>query len=188
MIVGLVSMRQNRFWKITVIGLALVCVSEACHAIDSTSVEFGTGNKTKIVRVGVQRDWNRRWTAYDRMHISGYWDLTLAYWRGSRYRGLLDSTQQIGDIGITPTFRLERENRTGPYAEAGLGVHFLSAHYDNNERKLSTNLQFATHLGIGYLFRNGIDFGLKIEHFSNGGIKTPNNGVNFAILRVAYPF
>jgi hypothetical protein len=38
------------------------------------------------------------------------------------------------------------------------------------------------------VFSNGLDVGLKLQHFSNGGIKKPNSGANFAVLRVAYPF
>lgn len=179
-------MPPNPFWKSSVAGIALLFSSATCHAIDSASVEIANGNRTQVMRAGLQRHWDRRWTAHEGMHIGGYWDASLAYWRGSRYRGISGSTQQLGDIGITPVFLLERDNRTGPYAEAGLGIHLLSAHYDNNGRNLSTNLQFATHLGIGYLLRNGMDFSLKIQHFSNGGIKEPNSGVNFAVLRVAY--
>jgi lipid A 3-O-deacylase len=35
---------------------------------------------------------------------------------------------------------------------------------------------------------NNLDLGLKLQHFSNGGIKDPNDGVNFAVVRISYPF
>jgi lipid A 3-O-deacylase len=30
--------------------------------------------------------------------------------------------------------------------------------------------------------------GLSLQHFSNAGIKEPNNGVNFTIARISYSF
>jgi lipid A 3-O-deacylase len=122
------------------------------------------------------------------MHIRGYWEVTLAYWRGNQYRNRPDQTQHIADIGLTPVVRFERDDRSGLYAEAGVGPHLLSAHYDNNGRKLSTNFQFGSHVGLGYVLPNKLDIGVKLQHVSNGGIKQPNNGVNLVGLRLGYPF
>ncbi|WP_423682369.1 acyloxyacyl hydrolase [Undibacterium sp. WLHG33] len=44
------------------------------------------------------------------------------------------------------------------------------------------------HIGVGYVFNNGWEAGLKIQHFSNGAIKKPNPGVNVATLIVGYHF
>ena len=59
--------------------------------------------------------------------------------------------------------------------------------YNNNGRRFSTAFQFGDHLGVGYVFNNGLDVGLKVQHFSNGAIKRPNSGANVAVVRVAYP-
>jgi lipid A 3-O-deacylase len=173
---------------IFVVGCMPFFGSAPCQAFDSTSFEFGNGNKTQFVRVGTQRIWNSSQLRFGNLYVVGYWNITLAYWRGHQYRGIPDDIQNIWDIGATPVFRLARNNQTGPYVEAGIGAHILSAHYDNNGRQLSTNFQFGTHVGVGYVFRNNVDLGLKIEHISNAGIKEPNSGVNFLVLRVAYPF
>jgi len=91
-------------------------------------------------------------------------------------------------IGITPVFHLQNDDLTGLYSEAGVGLQHLFETYDNNGRRLSTNFQFASHLGIGYVFRNKLDLGMRIQHFSNGGIKKPNGGVNFIVVRAGYRF
>lgn len=175
-------------------GLAVVAflsasmTSTACAASNSASLAFAYGNKTQLVRFGMTHDWNRHWARYNNLKIVHYWDVSLAYWKGLRYRGVHNSTQNIADFGITPVFRMERENELGPYAEAGLGVHLLSKLYDNNGRRFSTNLEFGTHLGFGYVFANKLDFALRIEHFSNGGIRQPNSGANFTVLRIARSF
>ncbi|OGA97679.1 MAG: hypothetical protein A3E79_13170 [Burkholderiales bacterium RIFCSPHIGHO2_12_FULL_61_11] len=152
------------------------------HAADSISFEAASGNKTHIVRVGAQWNWANKWWQSNNSHIGGYWDLTLAQWRGTQYQNRPDATQNITDIGITPVLRFQRDSKTGPYAEAGISAHLLSRVYDNNGRNFSTSFQFGDHAGIGYVFANKLDLGLKIQHFSNGGIKRPNSGANFAVL------
>ena len=168
--------------------IAFIGMQTNSHAIDSASLEAATGNKTQMVRIGAQWNWEDKWWQSNDTHIGGYWDLTLAQWRGTRYRNQPDATQNITDIGISPVLRFQKDSKTGPYAEAGIGAHLLSHVYDNNNHTLSTAFQFGSHLGLGYVFSNKIDLGLKIQHFSNGGIKQPNSGVNFAVLSAKWIF
>lgn len=157
------------------------------YAVDSASLELGTGDKTKMARLGLQWKWESQWWRSNGTHIGGYWHLSLARWRADRFQGVASSTQNITALGITPVFRLQNDNLRGLYAEAGIGAHVLSDLYDNDGKQLSTRFQFGDHLGIGYVFANKLDLGLSIQHFSNGGIKKPNDGVNFAIIRLTYP-
>ncbi|TSB44416.1 acyloxyacyl hydrolase, partial [Alkalicoccobacillus porphyridii] len=41
---------------------------------------------------------------------------------------------------------------------------------------------------VGYVFSNKLDLGVRLQHYSNGGIKHPNGGVNLALVRAAYHF
>lgn len=172
--------------------LTLACFlamsTTTCFAVDSASLEFGTGDKTKMVRLGVQWKWDKQWWRSNGMHIGGYWDLTFSQWHGNQFRNVPGNTQNLSTIGITPVFRLQSDTLKGFYAEAGIGAHLLSELYDNNDQQLSTKFQFGDHIGVGYIFQNNADISLKIQHFSNGSIKKPNDGVNFAIVRVSYPF
>ncbi|SNT27055.1 Lipid A 3-O-deacylase (PagL) [Noviherbaspirillum humi] len=160
----------------------------AASAVDSASLEFGTGNKTQMARLGVQWQWDKQWFKTNGMHLGGYWDLTLAQWRGNQFQGIRDNRQNITDIGITPVLRFQSDNRKGFYGELGIGAHYLSELYDNNGRRLSTRFEFGDHVGVGYVFSNNLDVALKFQHFSNGGIKSPNNGVNFGLIKVGYAF
>lgn len=170
------------------IGCLLAILSTPGMAADSASVEFGSGDKTKMVRLGAQWKWNSMWWRSNGTHISGYWDFTLAQWRGNRFQNIPGNTQHITSVGITPVFRWQKDSRRGFYLEAGIGAHLLSELYDNNDKQLSTNFQFGDHIGMGYVFANDADISLKIQHFSNASIKKPNDGVNFAVVRVTYPF
>lgn len=170
-------------------GAALLGFQSAAHAVDSVSLELAAGkHHTQLARVAAQWNWDKKWFDSNGTHLSGYWDASLAMWQGNRYKGVDGQKQRFADIGFTPVFRFERSNKKGPYAEAGIGVHLFSETYNNDGRQLSTAFQFGDHIGAGYVFANGLDLGLKLQHFSNGGIKKPNGGADFAVLRVAYAF
>ena len=172
---------QKRFIQLSLISL-LTAVSASSHAIDSFSGEFASGNKSQFVRAGLQWNWDQQWLKSNSSFVGGYWDATLTQWRNNAYNGVNGDTQNITDIGFTPVFRWQQNNRKGLYGEAAVGVHLFSHVYNNNGR------QFGDHLGVGYVFDSGLDVGLKVQHFSNGAIKRPNPGANVAVVRVAYPF
>ncbi|RJF99623.1 acyloxyacyl hydrolase [Noviherbaspirillum saxi] len=163
-------------------------MQSATHAVDSASLEIGSGNKTQLARVGLQWKWDSKWWQSNGTHIGGHWDLTLSQWRADRFHNIPGNSQNLIDIGFTPVFRLQNDNLKGWYLEGGIGAHYLSKVYDNNDRQFSTKFQFGDHLGVGYVFLNNLDVGLKIQHFSNGSFKQPNDGTNFAVLRASYAF
>ena len=160
----------------------------ADRLLDSASFEYGGGNKVDMVRAAVQSDWDVRWLPSNGRHLSGYWDANLAYWRGDAYRGVKGEHQNIGSVGFTPVFRYQSDDKLGWYVEAGIGANLMSQTYNNGGDHLSTAFQFGDHLGIGYVMRNKWELGLKYQHFSNGGIKSPNSGVEFVVLKVSYRF
>jgi hypothetical protein len=175
------------------LGLALLALQAPSYAApdplnpDSFSTEFGTGDRTKMVRFGLQYNAERQFFKSNGTHLGLYFDVTLAAWRGNRFMGR-DEDQNIADIGFTPAFRFQNDNKLGFYAEGAIGVHLLSKLYNNDGKQLSTAFQFGDHIGMGYVFDNKVDLGLKIQHFSNGSIKKPNSGVNFLIVKVGVPF
>jgi lipid A 3-O-deacylase len=164
-------------FKIFWLSALLAGACPASFAVDSVALDLGNGNRTSLARIGVQWAW-----------VGGYWDLTLDHWRSNQYQNQPGNTHNLTAIGITPVFRYQKDSLTGMYAEGGIGLYYLFDLYDNNGRQLSTNLEFGSHIGVGYAFQHSLDFGLKIQHFSNGSIKKPNGGVNFIILRTGYRF
>lgn len=179
---------QSKIWKALTIGSILTASYSIGYAQDSVSFEAGSGTRTKMVRLGTQWKWDKQWWQSNGTHIGGYWDLTLAQWRGNRFRNIPGNTQHITALGLTPVFRLQKDSLKGMYGEFGIGVHYLNDLYDNDGHQLSTRFQFGDHIGVGYVFANNLDLSLKIQHFSNGSIRKPNDGVDFAVIRVSYPF
>jgi len=152
------------------------------HAVDGVSVEAGSGTESvDLWRVGAQWNWQKQWLKGNEWHVGGYWDLQLGQWHGASH---------ITDIGLTPTFRLQQNTGFGPYLEGAIGFHYLSGKNISAGKQFSTNFQFGDHVGAGVRFgdKGQYDVQLRLQHLSNGGIKHPNPGINFAILRFQYRF
>ena len=187
-------MPYNRIHKILTAFAAVSIVAAASNAmaadtlVDGMSLEAAGGPDVRMVRLGAQADWSKRWFEGNGRHLTGYWDLSLAQWRGSAYRGVRGDHQNITSIGFTPVFRYQADDHRGWYAEGGVGANVLSHVYDNGDKQLSTAFQFGDHVGVGYVFANQWDLGLKFQHFSNASIKKPNDGVNFMVVKLGRAF
>jgi hypothetical protein len=81
-------------------------------------------------------------------------------------------------------FRLQRE---AIYVEGAIGFHLVSTRI-SAARVFSTAFQFGDHLGAGMRFGPGrrYDLGMRVQHLSNGGVRSPNPGINFVLVRLQY--
>lgn len=176
---------QNTLTALAAMMLALPC----CAAnVDGASLEIGGSNEVRMLRLAAYKNWEQRWYPSNGTHVAAYWNASLIRWRGTAYQGVQGQRQNLNGIGFAPVLRFQSDNLRGWYAEGGIGVNLLSQLYHNNGDQLSTRFEFNDQLGFGYVFGNRWDLGLKFEHFSNGGIKEPNSGVNFLLVRLAHPF
>lgn len=150
------------------------------YAVAEHSAESGT--------IGVTlpwRDWQRTlWGG----QLTGYWDL----WAGRWSAPLQGSHRGTWVIGVNPTLRWRGDGGQSPwFAEAGVGLSWaLNRRYVTDDKQFPTRYNFATHLGLGYMFgdRRQHELVLRLEHHSNAGIKKPNPGENFLQLRYARHF
>jgi lipid A 3-O-deacylase len=173
--------------------LALTSASPAALAIDGVSFEYGSSNSSNSsvdsYRFGVQWDWNKKLIEAGDWHVGGYWDLNLGYWDN---HSAARTNSSIADIGFTPVFRFQQNSITGPspYAELGVGLHFLSETSVSTERQFGSNFQFGSHIGVGVRIgdKGQHDIGYRYQHLSNAGIKEPNQGINFNQVRYQYHF
>jgi hypothetical protein len=159
--------------KIAVAAAAgLICSTG--HCVDGVSVEVGRGDdRTSLLRVSVVDFWRKRAAPAPVWRLAGYWDFSAAVWD--------NADESTADVGITPVFRFER---SWYYVEAAVGVHFVQAHISAH-RTFSTALQFGDHVGLGV--RSGrYDVSARIQHLSNGGVSSPNPGINFVLVRLQY--
>jgi hypothetical protein len=156
--------------------------------IDSVSLEAGGGEHVQVLRLSAQKDWNQNWLPYKGYHLSGYWDANIAYWRANQWLDVPGNRHNLAVVGITPVFRWEADDKRGVYADAGIGAALFSDVYRNTHRELSTAYEFADHVGVGYVFDNKWELGARLQHYSNGGIKHPNGGVNLFMVKANYRF
>jgi len=161
---------------------ALSCIAAPAWAADGVSVEVGRGDEnSELARAALQWKWQKKWFADTGWEVSGYWEASLGAWT---------TDKTLIDFGFTPVFRLQRLDGSGPYVEAAIGFHLLSDLSITRTRLFGSHFQFGDHLGAGWRFgpRGRNDIGLRLQHLSNGGIRRPNPGINFLVLRLAYHF
>lgn len=160
--------------------------STLAFAVDGIAVEAGNGHDTDMVRLALQWNWSHRWFESGNWHLGGYWDAEIGHWHR---RALPGQNDEINEIGLTPVLRYQRNDGSGPYFEGGIGAHLLSE-TTLGDKRFGSLFQFGDHLGVGYRFGKGgwLDVSLRLQHLSNGGIKEPNNGINFRQVRVQYRY
>jgi hypothetical protein len=160
--------------KIAAAAAACVVCSTG-HCVDGIGVEVGRGDdRTSLLRLVLTDRWHRaQRPAAKQWRFAGYWELSVGLWDNRE--------ESTADVGFTPVFRLERG---ALFLEAAIGVHLVQTHI-SAQRSFSTALQFGDHLGLG-IHSGRYDFGVRVQHVSNGGIHSPNPGINFVTLQVHY--
>jgi len=173
------------------LSLLLVGILFSCnlYAVDSVSVEYGNGNATDMARIGAGWDWDKQWFTDGDWLVTGSWEATVGAWRGNSSVG---NNRTVTDIGVTPVFRLQQKQPSGvaPYVEGAIGLHLIAPTSINGNRQFGSAFQFGDHLGVGVRFgeHRQFDLAYRYQHLSNGGIKQPNQGINFSQIRFAYHF
>jgi hypothetical protein len=158
-------------------------------AVDSVSVEYGNGDAADMARAGVSWNWDKQWFADGDWLVTGFWEASLGTWRGHSVTG---GNQTVTDVGLTPVFRLQQKKpgEFAPYAEAAIGFHLITPTLIYANRRFGSAFQFGDHVGLGVRFggHRQFDLGYRFQHLSNGGLKKPNQGINFNQIRFAYHF
>lgn len=145
------------------------------------SVAIGqTGDSTMTYRLGTQFDFNKSWFVSDVGRLTGYWDAAYTYWDG-------DKTSSNHSLSLSPVFVYEfAGERFKPYIEAGIGIAaFSSTELENND--LGSSFQFEDRIGFGVRFA-GQEVGVRAMHYSNAGLKKPNDGVESYALHYRMSF
>jgi hypothetical protein len=168
---------------------SLTLIAASAHAIDSFGLDVGTGDESaNLVSVSARWNWQSKWFTEGEWYLGGYWEANAGHWNG---RAGTTGNDSITDIGITPVFRLQPHKQDGvtPWVEGAIGFHYLSDTKIGN-KNLSTHFQFGDHLGAGVSFgkKQSMELGYRFQHFSNAGIKRPNPGINFHMVRFGYRF
>ncbi len=153
----------------------------AVQALDLTLAVGRTGESTNTYRLGAQFDFNRSWFQSSVGRLTGYWDAGYTYWEG-------DETSSNHSLSLAPVFVYEFGNGSvKPYLEAGIGIAaFENTEIENND--LGSSFQFEDRLGAGLRFAGGHEVGFRAIHYSNAGLKNPNDGTESYALHYRTSF
>ncbi len=157
--------------------LCAVLAAPAAHALDGLTLQVGESSEsTTTWRIGAQFEYGRTlWqTQSGGVKLDGYWDAGVTRWSG------LDATS----MSLTPMFRLSfgaGNNAVTPFIEGGIGAaYFTETKLDS--QNLGSKFQFEDRIGAGLKFSTGSEVGIRAYHYSNAGIKNPNEGINMGAL------
>jgi lipid A 3-O-deacylase len=174
------------------IGIGLSCVGEAAaQAFTHPSAAFvqsGSAQGTRALTVGLSWDLPYRWRLGPG-ELSSYLEASYAYWQiqSADRAGL----SHLSQFALIPVLRYRPADGASPwFFEAGLGLTATSSVYRTRQKSFSTSFNFGTHLAVGRSFgeRRQHEIALRLEHFSNAGIKHPNPGENFVQIRYTRRF
>jgi lipid A 3-O-deacylase len=156
---------------------------------DNLFVQGGVASEARTLVAGAtwQSDWERPFAA-GRAQI--YWEMSFGRWEADRPTGR-QSSAWITQIGITPVIRWTPGGGGSHwFAEAGIGANMLLPLYRSRDKRFSTAFNFGDHVAVGRRFgaAGEHELALRLQHFSNAGIKHPNPGENFLQLRYAFRY
>jgi lipid A 3-O-deacylase len=154
----------------------------------SLYVQPGLAQEAQMLVVGATWDW--RWHRdFVIGRLSGYWEASFGRWNSDD--GPDGGSAWVTQIGVTPVLRLYPHSWGGRwFVEGGIGGNFLLPIYRSESKRFSTAFNFGDHLAIGRRFGHGDrhELALRIQHFSNAGIRKPNPGEDFLQLRYSRRF
>ncbi|AKJ27454.1 acyloxyacyl hydrolase [Caldimonas brevitalea] len=152
-------------------------------------LQQGWADGVRATTAGVIWPWSRHW-AWGGGHLSGYWEAALSRWSADGGDQGRDRSW-ITQVGVTPVFRWRPGGQDGAwFVEGGIGLTLMTPIYRNGNKRFSTAFNFGDHLAIGRnLGQQGRhELSLRVQHFSNAGIRHPNPGEDFVQLRYALSF
>lgn len=158
-------------------------------AVDQVFIQAGVANGVNTIVVGAAKDWTWQRALGDGT-LTGYWEASIGRWY-SKVDDQERGSTWVTQIGLTPVFRWgPHPSPTGWFMEAGVGANVLLPVFRSRDKQFSTAFNFGDHVAVGKRFgANGEhEFALRLQHFSNAGIRRPNPGENFLQLRYAWRY
>ncbi|MDF9620438.1 acyloxyacyl hydrolase [Pseudomonas entomophila] len=145
-------------------GASLAQAAQVSGAVGAT----GQGDMT--YRIGLSFDWDTQWLESSTGHLTGYWDAAYTYWEGGDASG-------AHSLSLSPVFVYEFSGFTyTPFIEAGIGLAAFSK-TDVGDQRLGSSVNFEDRIGFGLKLPADQKIGLRAMHYSNAGLKQPNDGI-----------
>lgn len=149
--------------------LALGSASLA-QAAAVTGAVGATSQGDLTYRIGLSSEWDSKWFESSTGHLGGYWDAAYTYWEGGDASG-------AHSLSFSPVFVYEFSGFTyTPFIEAGIGLAAFSK-TEVGDQRLGSSFNFEDRIGLGLKLPDEQKVGIRAIHYSNAGIKQPNDGI-----------
>lgn len=146
------------------------------------SLGYGDANSNiNVYRVGLQKDFKKKWFVSEIGYLSGYFELSYSYWE--------DSDDSLNVFALSPVFAYFFGDQTSdfrPYIEAGIGGSYIDETVLGT-RDFGSNFQFEDRIGVGLKYRS-IDLNFRYMHYSNASLESPNKGIDIFMATAALHF
>jgi len=165
-----------------------VFINNTLYAENSAFFDLNIGytkEDIQVYRIGYIKGFKNDIKSYDNGTLTGYYEASLNYW----YNGDKNLHNSIYAIALSPVFVYLFNNKLksyNPYVEAGIGATLLSETKIKN-KNMSSSFQFEDRIGLG-LKSDTHTIYFRFMHYSNGGLKEPNPGINILSLGVIVYF
>jgi lipid A 3-O-deacylase len=174
--------------------LAAVLVAPGAAAAEGFApsrlfVQAGAAEDAQMLVVGAAWDWSWHKPQFGGV-LTGYWEVSFGRWSSQAGPGGSRSAW-VTQVGVTPVLRWHPGDASSSwFLEAGIGANVLAPIYRNRDKRFSTTFNFGDHVAIGWRLgaEQRQEISLRVQHFSNAGIKRPNPGEDFVQLRYSARF
>lgn len=163
----------------------LVGVLGLLHASHAWEIEVSagkTGNSKNTISLGVNKDWDSKFFESSVGYLSGYWGISYTHWEKGKY------DHSVSSVSFIPvfTYNFNTNSSIEPFIELGIGIAgFTKTKVDNKNLGSAFNFEdrfgFGAHIGDHTL-------GVRAIHYSNAGIKSPNDGIENYSIYYSYKF
>lgn len=159
------------------IGALLTMAACAASAAELSGSLGATSQGGLTARVGMGVGWGNSWLQSDTGRLTGYWDAGYTYWEAG------DEAGGAHSLSFSPVFVYEfAGGKIKPFIEAGIGVAVFSS-TKVGDQNLGSAFNFEDRIGVGLKIGDEQRVGIRAVHYSNAGIKQPNDGIeSFALF------
>lgn len=157
--------------KKAIAAAALSLFAAGAGAADLSGAIGATSQGGLTARAALGFNWDKAWFESSTGKLTGYWDLGYTYWEAGDEAGGRHS------LSFAPVFVYEfGQGHIKPFVEAGIGVAMFTG-TTAGDQKFGSAFNFEDRIGAGLKIGETQKVGIRAIHYSNAGIKEPNDGI-----------
>jgi lipid A 3-O-deacylase len=168
--------------KLVACTLLPVLALSAANAWELEASVGTTDESQTVLRFGFHQEWDARFLESSLGYFSGYWSLGLTHWEKGMYG------KDVASISFSPvlTYNFYTNNGLEPFIELGIGIAAFSK-TKVGDQNLGSAFNFEDRIGFGARFGDHT-LGARAIHYSNAGLKRPNDGIENYSIYYSYKF